>query len=177
MGQPLGLTLTGANFAVGDTLVLAGSAGPPLQVLGPTQVFVVLPASDFTQTGSLGLAVQAPSGLTSGTQALTVKEPSSPTPAGGPLVVSALFPVPNPNPDQLAVHLEGPSDAMEVSVYTKALVLALRFETPGLSAGWQSLNLPAAFGHLPNGIYYLLLRAHRGAAWSQPAMTKAMLLR
>ena len=85
--------------------------------------------------------------------------------------------VPNPNPVALAVDLAGSADALDIAVYTKALALALSFKPSAFKAGWNRVILPAAFGRLPNGIYYVLIKARRGSATSAPLLLKVMVLR
>ncbi len=92
-------------------------------------------------------------------------------------MVQGIFGVPDPNPYQLAVDLAGPADALEVRIYTKSLVLALGFRTGPLGIGWNPVALPSALGRLPNGLYYVQVRADRGQAVSQSRFTRIMVLR
>ncbi len=92
-------------------------------------------------------------------------------------MIEGLFGVPNPNPDQLAVDLNSSADSLDVRIYTKALVLALDFQTGRLNAGWNPVVLPPTLGRLSNGLYYVLVRAGRGPAVSQPRFTRIMILK
>jgi beta-glucanase (GH16 family) len=105
--------------------------------------------------------------------------PSAPqaAPGSGPLAVQGVFPVPNPNPNSLAVELNGPADAVNVRVFTKALVLALEFSRPGLAAGWQRISVPGGWQNLPSGLYYVQVQAIRGQAVSRAVVTRAMVLK
>jgi hypothetical protein len=80
-------------------------------------------------------------------------------------VVRALA-LPNPGPHALAVLLAGPADALDLRLYTTALVLAGDWRLPGpFAAGWRTLPLPGSLpGALPNGLYYAVLRPWRGGA-------------
>lgn len=85
---------------------------------------------------------------------------------------------PNPDPDALAVKVQGACDRLELRLYTPALTLVLLASGPGGSAGWIHWALPSGWqAGLAPGVYYAQVRAYRGAVKSQPALAKMLLLR
>jgi hypothetical protein len=67
----------------------------------------------------------------------------------------------------LAFKLSGPADRLTVTVFTKAEVAAARLELNGpFGGGWNRARFPAP--GLPQGLYYLSLRAGKGAQTGPP---------
>ncbi|MGH7442437.1 MAG: glycosyl hydrolase 53 family protein [bacterium] len=174
VGTAMDLTLTGSGFIMGDWVVVNGVKLEPLS-LTPEQIVVALPAQ--AMVGPLDVTVEGAAG-SSNAETLTVKASVTDTPvAEGPLVVTALDPVPNPNPIELAVDLAGPAESVVIRVYTKALTLAFGFSVPGLATGWHSIDLPPTWGELPDGMYYVQAQALHGGTVSKPVFAKVMVLK
>jgi hypothetical protein len=86
--------------------------------------------------------------------------------------------VPNPNPEYLALDMQGSGDGVVVSVYTKALVLVKRVEVgEPLVGGWNRISLGALLQNLPPGLYYVQVRALRGGIASNSVFVKVFLTR
>jgi hypothetical protein len=103
--------------------------------------------------------------------------PASPTstpvvseaiPVYGDFGVLKAVPIPNPNPLQLYVKLQGPVDGVQVKLYSTNMVCLSGFTSPPHHrAGWVSIPVPPGFFHtLANGAYYLDVRAKRGGRLS-----------
>jgi hypothetical protein len=84
--------------------------------------------------------------------------------------------VPDPNPRYLAVDLSGAADAVELTVYSVALV---RVSHLGLGAGHQGWNkLAVDLYGLPNGLYFARVEARRdGASARASAPLKLLIVR
>lgn len=82
-------------------------------------------------------------------------------------------------PARLAVKLQGPADAIELKVYTKALICVGRLTLGPGSGGWNQLILPSDWtATLSPGLYYYEVTALRGDARVQAAKPgKIMVLR
>ena len=106
------------------------------------------------------------------TQTLTA---GSPAPTPGPLVLLRVWAVPNPNPTNFRVKLEGACDQLTVSVYSVAMDKVAGSERSGLLAS-AYVDVPAPRG-LAAGIYYGRVQGRRGAAYSNPVLVKFCVLR
>jgi hypothetical protein len=99
---------------------------------------------------------------------------------GGPLVIDQVQPVPNPASGgscAFYVRLQGPAQALELSVYTPAMnLVATRRMSGAWAPGWN--RWPLDLSGLPAGLYFTVLRAHRDGATSLPGPPgRLMLLR
>jgi hypothetical protein len=90
-------------------------------------------------------------------------------------VVERVVPMPNPNAKALKVLIQGRADALDLELYTKAMVLVASASQPGGSA-WVHAPLPGAWGTLPAGLYYVKVTARSGPRRSQAA-TRLMIVR
>ena len=98
--------------------------------------------------------------------------------AGGPLTIVAAAPIPNPDPNVLAVEMAGPGDGVEMRVFTVALVLtAQEQKNIPLGIGWNEVPLGDLFRSLAPGPYYVQVRASSGAAISAAKIVKVYLVR
>lgn len=92
----------------------------------------------------------------------------------GPLVIDQLLPWPNPNPKNIAVHLTGHADRMEIRIYSKAMqCLAINAFGPA-QAGWRHLDFGQ--GDLASGLYYAVATASRNGGASCKAVTVKVLI-
>jgi len=86
--------------------------------------------------------------------------------------------VPNPNPEYLALNMQGSGDGVGVAVYTKALVLVYRVEIQEpLVTGWNRISLGTALQNLPMGLYYVQVHALRHGVVSNSAFVRVFLTR
>ncbi|MGH7442362.1 MAG: IPT/TIG domain-containing protein [bacterium] len=175
------VTVTGSDFEVGDQVVISigDVAQAPIapSIISLTQLAFLMPAQAMG-TQSVNVVVESPAGLGSNVLVVNLKAPVEPTQAGeGALEILGIYPVPNPNPDRFAVDLAGPADSLNVEIYSKAFVLALKFSVPALSAGWNPVPLPPTWGGLASGLYYVRVLVLRGASTSAPGSTKVFILK
>lgn len=86
--------------------------------------------------------------------------------------------VPNPNPDCLALRLQGDVDSLTVRCYTKSMALAWQERSGPWVQGWNRVPLPQAdMARLPNGLYYLSASARRANAQGRKVLLKIVLAR
>ena len=83
-----------------------------------------------TASPTLGILTATPSF----TPTLTAQP--SPVPGGGSLLIDAGVPLPNPNPRELAIHLQGPAEQIRLKVYSVAWVLIVQVTTGPSTKGW-----------------------------------------
>jgi hypothetical protein len=77
--------------------------------------------------------------------------------------------LPNPDPQALALKLEGPADGTVISLWTPALVLLGTVRSGALGAGWQQVPLPPALlAVAPRGLLYATVTLERGSQRSAP---------
>jgi hypothetical protein len=82
-----------------------------------------------------------------------------------------LMVVPNPDPRELWLKLEGGADGGEAQVWTVAMRQALSFNFGAVGRGWVEVPLPSgSLRELANGVYYVRVRLSRGPAqvYSRP---------
>jgi hypothetical protein len=86
------------------------------------------------------------------------------------LKITAVSPVPNPNPTIFYVNLSGMADYIDLQVYSSSNVLVVSQTSGQHYMGWTIVYLPQSFlGSASNGTYAYVLTARRGGAVSAPA--------
>ncbi len=101
----------------------------------------------------------------------------SPSPEDGPLAVLACVPAPNPGPNGFTVHLAGPADEADLSIYDRSMRCVLQVKRQGLSLGWNWVALPAGFKGAANGTYFFRLTCRRQSRSSAVSTGRLVLLR
>jgi len=86
--------------------------------------------------------------------------------------------MPNPNPSEVMVELNGPADEGWIRIWSVSLRLLYQEPTGALRPGWTSLPLPKPFLHgLSNGVYYVTFTARQGQFQASSKVIKLMILR
>ena len=114
------------------------------------------------------------------TPTLTPAPPSatfSPSPEDGPLAVLACVAAPNPGPNGFTVHMAGPADEADLSIYDRSMRCVLQVKRQGLSLGWNWIALPADFKRAANGTYFFRLTCRRQNRSSAASTGRLVLLR
>jgi hypothetical protein len=167
MPVAVGVTLTvqGSNFAPGAQVVINGTPYAATWV-SPSALTLVVPA---LPEGSYSLTVRNPDNSESAAGPALVIAGLAPTatPEPGPLVIEAVVPWPNPNPQAIAVKLSGPAERVTLKVYSVAWVLVGQTQSGSLAPGWANLDLPA--GVEAKGLFYFVVQAQEGRRTAQPA--------
>lgn len=84
----------------------------------------------------------------------------------GPLVITDLLGLPNPNPHAFMLKLSGPSDRCSITIYSKAMARLGEFSAPGANGpGW--VQVPANLADFSNGSYYFTASAERAGRRSE----------
>jgi len=159
----------------------------------PTATSSASPTAPFTQTASATgtpsfsstatatptpSATAKPSGTATATASATPSPSATQAPLGGPLIIQAVVPVPNPNPASLALDLKGPADGVSLEVFTEALVQVRQAQIQArLNAGWSNVLLGSALKNLPLGLYFVRVQAMRAGATSSAVIVKALITR
>jgi hypothetical protein len=97
-------------------------------------------------------------------------------PEGVPVIIRGVG-EPNPDPIAVAIDLQGQADGIEGILYSKAEMVVANLSWGPQAAGWSRLPLPQSVLGLPNGLYYLLLRATRSGAVSHAVVVKLVWVR
>lgn len=166
----------------GTTVTATLAATVSSGAAGVTLLGVTLPTLTATEAASatrVTLYIVTSGGARLWVGSIPLKFPTltpSPVIDNGPVVIRGVWGVPNPNPDSFAVDLDGRADGMDFKVFTKGLVLAEGFQAGPLPQGWSKVPLPPTLQRLPNGLYYLLVQAHRGPTASPAVFAKLMIL-
>jgi len=71
--------------------------------------------------------------------------------------------VPNPNPDSVEIQLAGSAEAVQLSLWSSAMVRVLQTSSGACGPGWCRLPLPESYAALPRGLYFYEVQALRGA--------------
>jgi hypothetical protein len=167
------LTLTGVNLPLAVTVYWDGVAlaGPVSQVVpGQTWRFAS-PAEPVA-----GLHTVTVAGVFGSVTVSVIVSPKptatptiSATPTGGTLVIEENHCYPNPivagsgSLPRFAIKLSGPAEKVRLMVYTRALVAVGSVDLSSAAAGWTSVSLPSWVAGLPEGTYYYVVSAERGA--------------
>ena len=151
-----------------------GGANGCLNLASPTATPTATPNPTGTPTGTAvaSTATVTPSATPSPSSSVTQTLPTATATVGGGMVSAAGPPrvdqgsaCPNPAVGRVwgfALKLSGPSDHLELRLYTPALVLAARM---GLDGAWLRGWGQARFNvDLPPGLYYAVVRASRVGA-------------
>lgn len=166
-------TITGTGF-LPISQVEIGAAMAQVLSQTATTLTVVLPAEG---PGSVQVRVLNPgSGSSNSLDMIYSPKPTATAAPGGVLKINQALPVPNPGPMVLAINLAGPADKVTGTLYTVAFRLVKEIAWAPQPVGWDSLPLSGNLVGLPKGLYYLLIRAHRGAAVSASMGVKIYLL-
>ncbi len=173
---PMGSTATHTpTFSTTHTVGASPSATiPSTSFPSATATFTASPSSTPSQTALVTVATATP------TSAVL---PATATPdAQGPNRILAHAPVPNPwngqGPGVLRVWLAGPSDGVELRVYSASEALVGVSEHPACSGGWISVAWPVGLGEGANGLYFYRVRSKRQGQWDLgPGVGKLALLR
>lgn len=125
-----------------------------------------LPTATLTLTQTPGLTV-------------TSMPTATASDSGGPLEITRLLPVPNPNPTSFELLLSGPAEETELRLYTSAEVCVVVIKGPACRAGWCSVPMPAEWlARAPNGVFYARAWAKQGGRSSRPSgVAKLIILR
>jgi hypothetical protein len=78
------------------------------------------------------------------------------------------MPVPNPNPTGISFKLAGPTDVVELRIYSRAMVCLGLLRLDHCVVGWQTIDLRAT-GFIPSasGLYYYSLTSQRDGQKAQ----------
>jgi len=146
-----------ASPGASATMSGTGTPGATATVMA-TATATPNPAGSMTPTPLAGAVTPSP------TQTGTV----GPAP-DGPLWVLAAYPVPNPDPDKVALKMSVGADDVVLRLWTPALVLVGEQHSGPVPAGWSDVVLdPAIMARVPRGLGYLTLQALRGQRRSAP---------
>jgi hypothetical protein len=97
---------------------------------------------------------------------------------GGPLLISKVAPLPQPNPRQVAVLLAGPADGISLKAYSVNWVLVRpALWMKGVGPGWNQVNIQTLVTGLPNGVYFLMVQAQRGSSHSPVCRARLVILK
>ena len=152
------LTLSG-QFLNSDVVIVQGGG---LSVTLTPQTFnasqMVVQVGPLA-AGSYSVSVRdMVSGLQSGILTLPVKQPGL---GSGPFIPET-HPVPNPNPVAVKVLLNYPADAVELKIYTEAMVMMGSSKVGSQPAGWAVVPLPwTGQRSVPPGTYFYTVSAQR----------------
>jgi len=129
-----------------------------------------------------GTPTLSPSGtatpLASPSGSSTVTMDVSATPSNGPLQITGVWGIPNPNPRYLWVQLMGPADSIMVEFFTCAEIRAVaNVQAGSFQIGYNRVELPKGVSGLANGIYYVRVVAMRGGSVSGAQIGKVAMLR
>jgi len=162
------------SITVTDTVSPTASDSATVTVTGTVSATATATPTASPTAPATSTPSPAPTSTVSPTSA-----PSSPLP-DGPARVARVLACPNPDPDSLAVQMDGPADELQVAVYTKALTLVRRLDLRvSLRQGWNTVPLDAsALAGLPAGLYFASVRPwRRGHAGEAGPGAKLLLLR
>lgn len=162
------VTLT-ASPTASPTATLSQTSPPSPTATGSPSVTLTFTAPPTATATPVAGATSAPSASPSATAGSAPA--NSPTPGiPGPLQILALQPCPNPNPEQVAVELDGRADSLRLRVYSVAENCEAEVDSGPAPQGWSRVSLPATFlRSAPNGEYFVVVTASRGGAVSLPA--------
>ena len=146
-----------------------------------TSTFTSGPSSTSTATPSLTRTATPTL-----TQSPVVTATFSPTQGAAPptalpsgeLVIDESVPLPDPNPNSLAILLRGDCEDLHLKIYTPAMALVLEQHSGPKASGWTRWTLPSEWSHgLAPGMYYGALVAKRGTQTSQRKLVRLLILR
>jgi hypothetical protein len=162
------------------------SSATPLVSFSPTDSPSTLPtmSPSATATPSLSLPTATASRTSTSSAPLTASFTRTPAPSladdpGTPGTLKAYL-LPNPNPQKLCVRLIGPSQSIQLRLYSSGLNRTQALSLPGRYAqGWNTLPLPQGWdAGLANGCYYAQVESDSaGGMLKAPEIIKLYLSR
>ena len=103
----------------------------------------------YSGPGPCGLPTYTPSPTAAVTPAPTAL--AAATDCGGAILDAV--PVPNPNPEQIRVHLCGPAETLTIDVFTAGMTKIGHAEAKSVGPGWVAVELPRQ-AWPSNGLFY-----------------------
>ena len=167
------------SFSVSPTPSPSPSVTPSLTLSPSPSVTPTLtpsPSSSASPTVSPSFSA-SPTASPTPPATLTATLSPSLTP-GGPLLISKVAPLPQPNPRQVAVLLAGPADGISLKAYSVNWVLVRpALWMKGVGPGWNQVNIQTLVTGLPNGVYFLMVQAQRGSSHSPVCRARLVILK
>lgn len=174
-GKFQALTLTYTTTVSNGTLTVSGDAS-----VDNAQFAGII----ITRQGAACTATPTPyAGTPTETPTITPSPTATATPTmnifntAGPLRILAAQAVPNPSPAFLSLMLSRDADSAKVEVFSTGFSQVLEWKQERLIGGYNNVALPPGWKGLPNGVYFVSVRAKGGGEESPPKLFKMMKLR
>jgi hypothetical protein len=162
------LTATLTSTATVTPTLTATPSSTPSATSTHTNIFTATGTSSATPT-----ATASPTALPT-----SVPPTATPEDEGGVPEINKCYPVPNPGPKEIWVHLSCRAERLQGRIYSQALTRCQDFEARGLRKGWNRLPLASLkLKPVAAGTYMVKLTAYGGGGQSRPKIMKVIWLK